>query len=174
MDRRRVALHRASRSRAGALIWLPLLACPLMHFFMHGSHGGHGHRDGYDQQNESLHAIVAACAELDLAQQFGKTMRCVMAQSADTESASWLTKSSNSSYPGLAKRRSRSRAQYQSRDDAQDLPPRQPNRTPILLRIYSTTSLPRNIPMGQSKLNLPGDPGGLLRRRGHERWDYKR
>ncbi len=28
----------------GALIYLPLLACPLMHFFMHGSHGGHaGH-----------------------------------------------------------------------------------------------------------------------------------
>ncbi len=28
----------------GVLIYLPLLACPLMHFFMHGSHGGHaGH-----------------------------------------------------------------------------------------------------------------------------------
>jgi hypothetical protein len=26
----------------GVLIWLPLLACPLMHFFMHGGHGGHG------------------------------------------------------------------------------------------------------------------------------------
>ena len=26
----------------GLLIWLPLLACPLMHLFMH--HGGHGHR----------------------------------------------------------------------------------------------------------------------------------
>ncbi len=26
----------------GALIFLPLLACPLMHFFMHGGHGGHG------------------------------------------------------------------------------------------------------------------------------------
>jgi len=25
----------------GVLIYLPLLACPLMHFFMHGSHGGH-------------------------------------------------------------------------------------------------------------------------------------
>jgi hypothetical protein len=24
------------------LIFLPLLACPLMHFFMHGGHGGHG------------------------------------------------------------------------------------------------------------------------------------
>ena len=27
----------------GALIWLPLLACPLMHFFMHGGHGHGGH-----------------------------------------------------------------------------------------------------------------------------------
>jgi hypothetical protein len=28
----------------GALIWLPLLLCPLLHLFMHGGHGGHaGH-----------------------------------------------------------------------------------------------------------------------------------
>ena len=33
----------------GLLIWLPLLACPLMHVFMHG---GHGHHGGQDQQNE--------------------------------------------------------------------------------------------------------------------------
>jgi hypothetical protein len=26
----------------GLLIWLPLLACPLMHVFMHHGHGGHG------------------------------------------------------------------------------------------------------------------------------------
>ncbi len=26
-----------------ALPWLVLLACPLMHVFMHGRHGGHGH-----------------------------------------------------------------------------------------------------------------------------------
>ena len=32
----------------GLLIWLPLLACPLMHVFMHG---GHGHHEGHDQQN---------------------------------------------------------------------------------------------------------------------------
>jgi len=31
----------------GALIWLPLLACPLMHLFMHGGHGGHGGREGH-------------------------------------------------------------------------------------------------------------------------------
>ena len=27
----------------GALPFLLLLACPLMHVFMHGGHGGHGH-----------------------------------------------------------------------------------------------------------------------------------
>jgi cell division protein FtsW (lipid II flippase) len=28
-------------------IWLLLLACPLLHMFMHGAHGGHGsHGDG--------------------------------------------------------------------------------------------------------------------------------
>jgi hypothetical protein len=26
----------------GALIYLPLLLCPLMHIFGHGGHGGHG------------------------------------------------------------------------------------------------------------------------------------
>ena len=31
----------------GALIWLPLLACPLMHLFMHGGHGGHGGHEGH-------------------------------------------------------------------------------------------------------------------------------
>src|SRR6266702_4103953 len=29
----------------GLLIWLPLLACPLMHVFMHHGHGGHGSQD---------------------------------------------------------------------------------------------------------------------------------
>lgn len=28
---------------AGALPWLLLLACPLMHVFMHHGHGAHGH-----------------------------------------------------------------------------------------------------------------------------------
>ena len=28
----------------GLLIWLPLLACPLMHVFMHHGHDGHGSR----------------------------------------------------------------------------------------------------------------------------------
>lgn len=29
----------------GLLIWLPILACPLMHIFMHGGHGSHGDHD---------------------------------------------------------------------------------------------------------------------------------
>ena len=29
----------------GALIYLPLLLCPLMHFFMHGGHGHGSHGD---------------------------------------------------------------------------------------------------------------------------------
>jgi Protein of unknown function (DUF2933) len=33
----------------GLLVWLPLLACPLMHVFMHG---GHGHHHGGVQSNE--------------------------------------------------------------------------------------------------------------------------
>lgn len=32
----------------GALLWLPLLACPLMHLFMHHGHGGHTKRTGSD------------------------------------------------------------------------------------------------------------------------------
>ena len=41
--------HRAHLSGwlASYGIWLLLLACPLLHLFMHGGHGGHGggHRD---------------------------------------------------------------------------------------------------------------------------------
>jgi len=38
----------------GALIFLPLLACPLMHLFMHGGHGGHGsHRQDNAQGKAS-------------------------------------------------------------------------------------------------------------------------
>lgn len=32
----------------GILPYLLLLACPLMHFFMHGGHGGHHHHHGED------------------------------------------------------------------------------------------------------------------------------
>ena len=37
----------------GILIWLPLLACPLMHIFMHGGHGGHGGHRSQDQRDRS-------------------------------------------------------------------------------------------------------------------------
>ncbi|MDA9425871.1 hypothetical protein XH97_27625 [Bradyrhizobium sp. CCBAU 53380] len=33
----------------GLLVWLPLLACPLMHVFMHG---GHGHNHGGSKSND--------------------------------------------------------------------------------------------------------------------------
>ena len=31
----------------GWLPWLILLACPLLHMFMHGGHGGHGNHGGH-------------------------------------------------------------------------------------------------------------------------------
>lgn len=34
--------HRGHILGSGLLIWLPLLICVGMHFFMHGGHGGHG------------------------------------------------------------------------------------------------------------------------------------
>lgn len=39
----------------GMLPYLLLLACPLMHFFMHGrhgGHGGHGHTDGNEEDKK--------------------------------------------------------------------------------------------------------------------------
>ena len=39
----------------GILPFLFLLACPLMHFFMHGRHGGHGghrHADGNEEDKK--------------------------------------------------------------------------------------------------------------------------
>jgi hypothetical protein len=35
----------------GALPWLLILACPLMHLFMHHGHG-HGHSGGSDREQE--------------------------------------------------------------------------------------------------------------------------
>ena len=34
----------------GVLIWLPLLACPFMHLFMHHGHGGHAGHEEHGQQ----------------------------------------------------------------------------------------------------------------------------
>ena len=34
----------------GVLIWLPLLACPFMHLFMHHGHGGHAGHDEHGRQ----------------------------------------------------------------------------------------------------------------------------
>ena len=36
----------------GALPFLLLLACPLMHLFMHHGHGGHGAHGGHDTDSE--------------------------------------------------------------------------------------------------------------------------
>jgi hypothetical protein len=42
--------HRVHILGSWLLIWLPLLLCVGMHFFMHGGHGGHGgHGKGDDQ-----------------------------------------------------------------------------------------------------------------------------
>ena len=40
----------------GALIWLPLLACPLMHMFMHGGHGGHDDHGSHGRQDRDRSA----------------------------------------------------------------------------------------------------------------------
>jgi DUF2933 family protein len=37
----------------GALIYVPLLICPLMHFFMHGGHGGHGNHGQEDRERKT-------------------------------------------------------------------------------------------------------------------------
>jgi Protein of unknown function (DUF2933) len=39
----------------GILIFLPLLACPLMHMFMHHGHGGHGGHNGNIGQDQPSH-----------------------------------------------------------------------------------------------------------------------
>ena len=37
----------------GVLPWLLILACPLMHIFMHGGHGGHGGHPDHGQSSPS-------------------------------------------------------------------------------------------------------------------------
>jgi len=36
----------------GVLIWLPLLACPFMHLFMHHGHGGHGGHAAHEEHGQ--------------------------------------------------------------------------------------------------------------------------
>ena len=43
--------HRAHLFTGNGLLILLLLACPLMHIFMHGGHGSHGAHNS-DQKNE--------------------------------------------------------------------------------------------------------------------------
>jgi len=43
-------------------IWLLLLACPLMHLFMHGGHGGHA---GHGRHGQDNHAQSAKPTEGD-------------------------------------------------------------------------------------------------------------
>ena len=38
----------------GALPWLILLACPLLHLFMHGGHGGHGGHESHHTHENNL------------------------------------------------------------------------------------------------------------------------
>ena len=38
--------HRVHILGSDWLLWLPLLLCVGMHFFMHGGHGGHGGKHG--------------------------------------------------------------------------------------------------------------------------------
>ena len=38
----------------GVLIWLPLLACPFMHLFMHHGHGGHGGHAGHEGHGQQI------------------------------------------------------------------------------------------------------------------------
>lgn len=43
-----VSEHRAHA--LGVLPYLLLLACPLLHFFMHRGHGGHGHHGRHENE----------------------------------------------------------------------------------------------------------------------------
>ncbi len=40
----------------GALPYLLILACPLMHLFMHGGHGGHGGHHSHDDDVGNSHS----------------------------------------------------------------------------------------------------------------------
>jgi len=57
--------------RAHALQWLPyalLLACPLLHLFMHGGHGGHSGHGGHAGHADGAESRPAARAPEDRGQ----------------------------------------------------------------------------------------------------------
>ena len=47
----------------GALPFLLLLACPLMHVFMHGGHGGHGSHGGHGGGKQAADTPAAKTGE---------------------------------------------------------------------------------------------------------------
>lgn len=47
----------------GALPWLLILACPLMHVFMHGGHGGHS--NGHDPRDVGQRSTNSTTADGD-------------------------------------------------------------------------------------------------------------
>jgi len=52
------AFYLVAEHRAHLLGWLPfvlILACPLLHIFMHGKHGKHGGGDGSDSKQQQPH-----------------------------------------------------------------------------------------------------------------------
>ena len=53
----------------GALPFLLLLACPLMHVFMHGGHGGHGGGEGHQQGGQQSPDDAAPKQPLKTAEQ---------------------------------------------------------------------------------------------------------
>ncbi|MBB3352674.1 hypothetical protein FHT70_002607 [Rhizobium sp. BK049] len=49
----------------GILPWLLILACPLMHLFMHHDHGGHGGHSGHDHANHRAGMVQQKTKETD-------------------------------------------------------------------------------------------------------------
>ena len=47
----------------GALVWLPLLLCPLMHLFMHHGHSGHSGRGQSADSRRGRKCSLGPCAK---------------------------------------------------------------------------------------------------------------
>ena len=48
--------HRAHT--LGALLWLLILACPLLHIFMHGGHGSHAEHDDHAAEGQGRRPLT--------------------------------------------------------------------------------------------------------------------